>query len=114
LNEDKVCCVCNEHKRFLGRVDGGKNYYCTKCTTKINKSGMKYWRDCSFVEFLESMREDKPPIPYSHTPMADGLRRAYAKMGIKDTRKSTLKKKNASGRQIKKEVKNRLEMRFKK
>ena len=91
MNEDKICCVCNEHKRFLARINGGKNYYCTKCSTKIRQSGMKYFKDCSFVNFLESINDDKPPRPYSNTPMADGLRRAWAEMGI-DTRKKLKKK----------------------
>ncbi len=95
MNEDKICCVCNEHKRFLARINGGKNYYCTKCSTKIRQSGMKYFKDCSFVDFLESINDDKPPRPYSDTPMADGLRRAWAEMGIKDTRKKSVKKRTS-------------------
>lgn len=93
MNEDKVCCVCLEHHRFLGKINGGKNYYCTKCTSKINKSGMKYWKECSFVDFLQSMNDDKPPRPYSATPMADGLRQALDEMGI-DTRKKLKKNKD--------------------
>lgn len=86
MNEDKICCVCLEHKKFLGRINGGKNYYCTKCTFKINKSSMKYWKNCSFVEFLHSINDGKPKRPYSETPMADGLRRAWAELGL-DTKK---------------------------
>ncbi len=87
MNEEKVCCVCLEHKRFLGRINGGRNYYCTKCTSKITKSDMKYWKDCSFVEFLQSMNDEKPKRPHSQTPMADGLRRAWTEMGL-DTKKN--------------------------
>ncbi|MDF2429662.1 MAG: hypothetical protein OPY05_03590 [Nitrosopumilus sp.] len=92
MNEDKVCCVCNEHKRFLARINGGRNYYCMKCSTKIRQSGMKYFKDCSFVNFLESINDDKPRRPHSNTPIADGLRRTLAEMGI-DARKK-LKKDN--------------------
>ena len=64
-----------------------------KCETKISKEyGHGYWKPCSFVDFLENMNRDKPPRPYSETPMADGLRRAYAKMGI-DTKKTPKKRK---------------------
>jgi len=55
VNEDKVCCMCNEHKKFLSRVNTGNNYYCISCIAKINKSGMKYWKPCTDVEFFESM-----------------------------------------------------------
>jgi hypothetical protein len=54
-SEEKVCCMCGEHKRFLARVNTGKKYYCMKCETKITKSGMDYWKPCSQVEFFESM-----------------------------------------------------------
>ena len=58
-NEDKVCCMCNKHKKFLGRMNAGKKYYCIKCEAKTNKSGMDYWKPCSFVEFLENMSSDR-------------------------------------------------------
>lgn len=92
MNEYKVCCVCNENKRFLGRINGGKNYYCNSCISKINKSGIDYWKDCSFEKFLESISNDRSKKQYSEHPMADGMRRTLAKMGIKDTKKNTFKK----------------------
>jgi len=48
--------------------------------SRINKSGMKHWKDCSFVEFLQSMTVDKDPRPYSEHPMADSLRRDLAEI----------------------------------
>jgi|APSaa5957512535_1039671.scaffolds.fasta_scaffold02239_5 hypothetical protein len=55
MNEERICCMCGEHKKFLARVNTGKKYYCIKCQTKITKSGMDYWKPCSQVEFFESM-----------------------------------------------------------
>jgi len=55
IDEERVCCMCNEHKKFLGRFNAGKKYYCNSCIRKINKSGMDYWKPCSQVEFFESM-----------------------------------------------------------
>lgn len=94
MNEDKVCCVCLEYKKFLGRINGGKNYYCVGCSTKIIKSKMDYFKDCSFENFLESINDDKPPRAHSNTPMADGLRRAWNEMGIDTKKKSKKKKEN--------------------
>ena len=37
MTTEKVCCVCNEHKKFLARINAGKKYYCIKCETKITK-----------------------------------------------------------------------------
>jgi len=50
--------MCGEHKKFLARVNTGKKYYCMKCETKINKSGMDYWKPCSFGEFFENWSKE--------------------------------------------------------
>jgi len=56
--QDRVCCICNEHKKFLARPNAGKKLYCIQCTTKINKEyGQNYWKPCSFVEFLKNMSD---------------------------------------------------------
>jgi len=56
MSEEKVCCICNEHKKFLGRINAGQKLYCIQCETKITKEyGMDYWKPCSQVEFFESM-----------------------------------------------------------
>lgn len=54
VNDDKVCCICNENKKFLGLVNAGKKYYCNSCIAKINKSGMDYWKPCSMEEGFEN------------------------------------------------------------
>ena len=56
--KDRVCCICNEHKKFLARVNAGQKLYCMQCQTKIIKEyGMDYFKPCSFGEFLESMSD---------------------------------------------------------
>jgi len=55
LNEE-VCCICNERKKFLGRINAGQKLYCMKCEAKITKEyGADYWKPCSQVEFFASM-----------------------------------------------------------
>ena len=41
--------------QFIGRVNTGEKYYCNRCMKKINDSGMDYWKECTQVEFFESM-----------------------------------------------------------
>ena len=56
--EDRVCCICNEHKKFLAQINAGKKLYCMQCEAKITKEyGSNYWKPCSFEEFLESMSD---------------------------------------------------------
>jgi len=56
LNEEEVCCICNEHKKFLGRINAGQKLYCMKCEAKITKEyGADYWKPCSQAKFFESM-----------------------------------------------------------
>lgn len=55
IDEEKVCCMCNEKKKFLGLVNAGKKYYCIKCQVKITKSGMNYWKPCSMEEGFENL-----------------------------------------------------------
>ena len=53
------CCICNENKRFLARVNAGKKLYCIQCEAKISKEyGTDYWKPCSFTEFFESMSKE--------------------------------------------------------
>jgi len=55
LNEEKVCCICNEHKKFLGRINAGQKLYCMQCQARITREyGTDYWKPCSFQEFLEA------------------------------------------------------------
>jgi len=54
--KDRVCCICNEHKKFLGRINAGQKLYCMKCEVKITKEyGTDYWKPCSQLEFFEAM-----------------------------------------------------------
>ena len=53
--KDRVCCICNEHKKFLARPNAGQKLYCMQCKAKITKEyGMNYWKPCSFQEFMEA------------------------------------------------------------
>ena len=53
--KDRVCCICNEHKRFLSRPNAGQKLYCIQCKAKITKEhGQDYWKPCSFEGFLEA------------------------------------------------------------
>ena len=68
LFKDRVCCICDEHKEFLSRPNGGQKLYCMQCKAKITKEhGMGYWKPCSFGEFLEAScvsmykKTDRPP-----------------------------------------------------
>ena len=55
MSEEKVCCICNEHKKFLARPNAGQKLYCIQCKAKITKEyGMDYWKPCSFQEFMEA------------------------------------------------------------
>jgi len=54
--EDRVCCICDKHKKFLARVNAGQKLYCMECQAKLTKEhGSDYWKPCSFLEFMESM-----------------------------------------------------------
>jgi len=56
IDEEKVCCMCGEHKRFLGRINAGQKLYCMQCEAKITKEyGTDYWKPCSQGEFFKSM-----------------------------------------------------------
>ena len=58
MNEKRVCCICNEHKKFLARPNAGQKLYCMQCKAKMTKEyGMDYWKPCSFGEFMESMSD---------------------------------------------------------
>ena len=53
--KDRVCCVCDQHKKFLSRPNAGQKLYCMECKAKITKEyGQGYWKPCSFGEFLEA------------------------------------------------------------
>ena len=56
MSEERVCCMCDKHKKFLGRINAGRKLYCMECEAKINKEhGSDYWKPCSQAEFFESM-----------------------------------------------------------
>ena len=78
---ENVCCYCNEMNPYCSRVNGGNNYYCIKCISKIEESKIDYWKDCSFEEFLQNFPRVKP-TSYSETPFADSIRHTLAQMGI--------------------------------
>jgi len=51
----KKHAVCaTKIKNFLRVLMLEKKYYCMSCQTKISKSGMDYWKPCSFQEFMEA------------------------------------------------------------
>ena len=79
--KEEICKYCNEESKFGGRVNGGKNYYCIKCISKIEESEIDYWKDCSFEDFLQNFPRVKPRS-YSETPFADSIRRTLTQMGI--------------------------------
>ncbi|KAF6248675.1 MAG: hypothetical protein DSN69_07060 [Nitrosopumilus sp. YT1] len=57
--EDRVCCICNEHKKFLAQINAGKKLYCMQCEAKITKEyGSNYWKPCSFREFFENWSKE--------------------------------------------------------
>ena len=74
MDEEKVCCMCNEKKKFLARINAGKKYYCMECEAKINKSGMDYWKSCSFVEFLENVPSSRTKRNSRTSNMLTGLK----------------------------------------
>ena len=56
MDEEKVCCICHKHKKFLALINTGKKYYCMQCETKITKEyGSDYWKPCSMVEGFENL-----------------------------------------------------------
>lgn len=58
--KDRVCCICDEHKKFLSRPNGGQKLYCMQCKAKITKEhGHGYWKPCSFEEFLEASSKSR-------------------------------------------------------
>ena len=60
LFKDRVCCVCDEHKKFLARPNAGQKLYCIECKEKITKEyGTDYWKPCSFEEFLNSILDSR-------------------------------------------------------
>ena len=42
MSEEKVCCICNEHKKFLGRINAGQKLYCMQCQAKITEEVTEY------------------------------------------------------------------------
>jgi len=54
IDEEPLCCMCGTDK-FVGRINTGEKFYCNACVRKINDSGMDYWKECTQVEFFESM-----------------------------------------------------------
>jgi len=47
--------MCDKHKKFLARINGGQKLYCMQCQAKITKEhGTEYWKPCSFQKFLEA------------------------------------------------------------
>ena len=90
IDEDKTCCMCGEHKKFLGRVNTGKKYYWMECEAKINKSGMDYWKPCSFGEFFENWSKeirDKRKGNSEPSNMFTGLKEVVRKFEEEEAKK---------------------------
>ena len=93
INEDKVCCMCGEHKKFLARINAGKKYYCISCQGKITKSGMDYWKPCSMQEFFGNILSDKKK-PYSLKEHLRQIKEEYSKKEEPKSSKTTTSKEN--------------------
>jgi len=78
--------MCNEKKKFLARVNAGKKYYCMKCEAKINKSGMDYWKPCSFTEFLENVSSSRKTRWSRSSNMITALREQIRQIEEEDTK----------------------------
>lgn len=78
--DEKVCCMCNEKKKFLGLVNAGKKYYCTRCQAKITKSGIDYWKPCSMEECFENLLSTRK----KHYSLKDHLRQIKEKSTSKE------------------------------
>ena len=80
MSEEKVCCICNEHKRFLGRINAGQKLYCMQCQAKITKEyGIDYWKPCSFQEFMEAFSSSIHKGKRKPVNMFDSLRETLRK-----------------------------------
>jgi len=56
MNKERVCCICNEHKKFLSIINTGKKLYCMECEAKITKEyGSNYWKPCTLEEGFENL-----------------------------------------------------------
>ena len=56
MNKERVCCICNEHKKFLAIVNTSKKLYCMECQNKITKEyGSNYWKPCTMEEGFENL-----------------------------------------------------------
>ena len=80
IDEEKVCCMCNEHKKFLGRINAGQKLYCMQCQTKITKEyGIDYWKPCSFQEFMEAFSSSIHKGKRKSANMFDNIRETLRK-----------------------------------
>ena len=58
MDKERVCCICNQNKKFLARINTVKKLYCMQCEAKITREyGLDYWKPCSFEKFFVSMSE---------------------------------------------------------
>ena len=56
MNKERVCCICNKHKKFLATINTSKKLYCMECERKITKEyGSNYWKPCTMVEGFENL-----------------------------------------------------------
>jgi len=91
LNEEKVCCICNENKKFLARINAGQKLYCMQCEAKITKEyGMGYWKPCSYQEFMEAFSSSIQKGKRKPANMFNSLRETLRK--IEEDEKNTEKK----------------------
>ena len=86
--KDRVCCMCDKHKKFLARINTGKKLYCMQCEAKINKEyGKNYWKPCSFGEFFENWSKeirDKRKRKSGTSNMLTGLKEVIRQMEEKE------------------------------
>ena len=86
--KDRVCCMCDKHKKFLARINTGKKLYCMQCEAKINKEyGKNYWKPCSFGEFFENWSKeirDKRKGNSGPSNMFTGLKEVIRQMEEKE------------------------------
>ena len=77
--------MCDKHKRFLARINGGQKLYCMQCEAKITKEhGKGYWKPCSFEEFLEASSSSRGKKEDRTSNMLTGLKEQFRQIKDKE------------------------------
>ena len=80
MSEEKICCICHKHKKFLALINTGQKLYCMQCETKITEEyGIDYWKPWSFQEFMEAFSSSIHKGKRKPTNMFDNLRETLQK-----------------------------------